>query len=177
MHRRHKTPITYILILLVALAALWWGLGFATRDDDIRKGQDVNEGEQILDERGDDSIPPNDEQLTGTPATSAQIASILKVEANAAAYLTESRSQDSIARVWFADYTGMYVEYYRNSSNSADRMVFLGPDVDLQFSRLALYGQNESGGWELMEGEDVLFTKPQKDLYERNAEGEWVKIN
>ena len=180
-HRRHKTPITYVLVVLGALAVLWWGLGFASHNDKNDEERKVNEQDQILDERGDEvTPPPNNEQPVGAVATNTQVEAILNIEENSNAYLPESRTTNPIARVWFTDDSGMYVEYYRNASNNADRTAFFGSlavGKDIHPVRLALYGQSEAGGWELMEGEDVLFTNPQKDLYERNANGEWIKIN
>ena len=55
-------------------------------------------------------------------------------------------------------------------------MAFLKVE-DQGLARRALYGQAISGTWELLEGNEVLFTKPLRDLYERDSSGDWVARN
>lgn len=177
---RRRTPITYVVVLLVALAALWWGLGFASRERAPGAGGEEDRGEQQeIDERGEVTPSAPKEMQVGI-ASEFRSAAVSAIEEQASVYLPEGYAQNPIARIWFADDRGMYVEYRRAGAATADRMVFFALSGDVSeviLTHEASYGTSDAGGWELMAGEEALFTKPQKDLYEKNAKGEWVKVN
>lgn len=180
-----RFSILYAFLLLAALGMLWWGLGFASREKANR--QHVNEGGRTSeeqqntppDDRGEppaSTQEPQENTSKSTLLSGARLLAVQKIDADSAAILPEGAAHNAITRIWAADETGMYVEYKREGQSTADRMAFFELN-GTSFSSTALYGQSGAGGWELLGGDDVLFTRPLKDLYEKNAQRQWVKTN
>ena len=183
--RRHNRNFLTALMLIGALVALWWGLGFASRKpaEDPQDFQGPQNAPSV-DERGEAvGTPPDGADAVpdepGTPPGEFQLAVILEAEENAAALLSGSAGKEGIARFWFAFEREVYVEYRRAGQPTVDRMAFLvasGDPAALVLTRQALYGLGDAG-WELLEGTEALFIKPQRDLYEKDSSGQWSKKN
>ena len=166
--------IWFVVLLLGVLLALWWGLGFA---EQARQQQLENEEiERILDERGearDDVAEDTADDVSGEEPVIGRAATIAAVEAQAATLLPGTADADDISRFWFFSDTEVYVEY---TVAGEVQMAYL-ENTDGGLDRVAHYAQSVSGTWELLDGEEVLFTKPLRDLYERDSKGNWVARN
>jgi len=179
--RRNNAPLMYVIALAAVLGVLWWGFGFLQRQDE---GGDEKDAQRdfFIDERGE--VPPPGEQEAlepGGEAEDVRTEVIDAVEARTSPDLLPGAlgTGGAIERFWFASDREVYVEYRRSGSGIADRMAFLtaaGSGGGLALERKSLYGLGDAT-WELIEGEEALFVKPQRDLYERDASGQWVKRN
>jgi hypothetical protein len=180
-HKRHKHSLITVLVLLGALAVLWYGLGFANRS--TRKA--APKETPLLNERGEIIPPPSGENQNAEPheernePSDARLVIIQRTLNDAPKLLPGADGAAAVVRFWFASDRDVYVEYRRKGETTVDRMAFLvasGDTERLALRREALYGMGENS-WEILEGNDVLVTKPQRDLYERDASGRWVKSN
>lgn len=168
-----NSGVWFVVILLGVLFALWWGLGFA---EQVRQDRVVDtEIERILDERGEGGLVTD--AIEGLAAGGTRAETILVIEENAARLLPDVTNASTIARFWFSADDEIYVEYGSLEPDQIDRMAFLSLDDEGGLARTALYGQANSGTWELIDGDEVLFTKPLRNLYERDAEDNWVARN
>jgi len=181
-HHRNKNFLT-VLVLALALAALWWGFGFSRRTPQEGPAEFRDpDNPPLRDERGEPPEPaPGNfgETKQGASPTAFQYAVLEGVEKNAAGLLPDVSGKEGIVRVWFASEREVYIEYRRSGQTTVDRMAFIvasGDGANLASTRQALYGLSNSG-WELLDGSEVLFSKPQRDLYERDASGNWTKGN
>jgi|SRR3989344_870064 len=188
IHKR--SGLFFALILLGVLAALWWGLGFAeqARQNGAEEA-DETDVSNILDERGELSVPADERGQNADERGSDRIGEapsdfrqdvIATALSRATAILPESGGGGSVQRFWFYADREVYVEYATSGSGTVNRMAFLvvtGDSPNLALARRAFYGQGESGIWELLEGDEVLFSKSLRDLYERDSRGEWESRN
>ena len=93
------------------------------------------------------------------------------------ALLLKDGASSEAVRFWFSSDKEFYVEYGPTGSGRAQGMVFVTVAEDGSLERGATFvlGEND---WVLKEGDpSILFTYPRKELYEKNAAGEWAKIN
>lgn len=166
--------VWFVVILLGVLLALWWGLGFA--EQARQRKIEEQEIDRILDERGevgDESDQQENAEVEGEPVGDSRAQTIAAIEENAASFLPGGADGGDISRFWFASDAEVYVEY---AVSGEVRMVFLS-DTGEGLERIAHYAQSESGTWDLLSGQEVLFTKPLRDLYERDSKGNWIARN
>lgn len=160
----------FVAVLALVLVGLWRGLGFVEQTQEPREDEEIA---RILDERGEVVEDKSGSPKISTAILGSRSETIAAVEQEAEMLLPGAQGVSDIARFWFVSDGEFYVEYM---SGGEIQMVFLKVE-DQGLARRALYGQAASGTWELIEGEEVLFVKPLRDLYERDSSGDWVARN
>src|SRR3989344_986803 len=114
----------------------------------------------------------SDTQLTETKEASNETDTVQAVERRSTIDdilvdiepLLAGGKKGDVQRFWFAQNEGVYVEY---ETREGMRMAYLAAQNNT-WQRGALYGASETG-WEVMEGEDVLFSHPQQRSEEHTS--------
>ena len=142
--------LVFIVLAVVVAGIFWWQRGAVPPDLQDERGTDE---EPVLQEGGDALVPPDLEENT------AHKDAIVAILAQASVLLPKG-SQGDVERFWFSKNAGVYVEY---GTSEGARMAYVVQQRGT-WQRAALYGAGESG-WEVLEGEDVLFAHPQEELW------------